>query len=121
MAKIQIRRGLKAKLPTLSDGELGLSTDSSELYVGNGGKNVGVVTDTKLETQLQSYRKTSDSYSKKEIDDKFDSAPSGGGGVIVSSSAPSGDPSMLWIDTGNGGIAKYWDGASWVTVKSTWG
>ena len=29
----------------------------------------------------------------------------------------------LWIDTGNGGIAKYYDsdGKTWATVKSVWG
>lgn len=46
----------------------------------------------------------------------------GGGGVIVSSSAPAGDSSMLWVDTGNGGLAKYWDGTAWIPIlaKAVW-
>ena len=35
--KIQIRRGTKAKLPALSAGEIGLCTDTNEVYIGNGG------------------------------------------------------------------------------------
>ena len=46
----------------------------------------------------------------------------GGGGVIVSSSAPAGDSSMLWVDTGNGGLAKYWNGSAWTPIlaKAVW-
>lgn len=43
------------------------------------------------------------------------------GGTIVSNTAPTGNASTLWIDTGNGGIAKYWNGSAWVAVKSVWG
>ena len=35
--KIQVRRGTKAKLPTLSSGEIGLCTDVGEVYIGNSG------------------------------------------------------------------------------------
>ncbi len=47
---------------------------------------------------------------------------SGGSGIIVSNTTPD-DTSVLWIDTGNGGIAKYYDTSSskWVTVKSVFG
>lgn len=47
MAKILIRRGLKARLPTLTDGELGFCTDTQELYVGttNGNKLIGTGAD----------------------------------------------------------------------------
>jgi hypothetical protein len=41
--KLQIRRGLKSQLPTLSSGELGLATDTNEVYVGNG-NNVKILT-----------------------------------------------------------------------------
>ena len=34
--RIQNRRGTKAKLPTLSPGEIGLCTDTGEIYIGNG-------------------------------------------------------------------------------------
>lgn len=57
-------------------------------------------------------------YTKAEVDEKLGS---GGGGIIVSATAPEGNPSMLWIDTGNSGIAKYWNGTAWVTVKAVWG
>jgi len=45
------------------------------------------------------------------------------GGVIVSSTAPTGDSSILWVDIGNNGIAKYWDGSSWTPINAnvTWG
>ncbi|WHY90975.1 exo-alpha-sialidase [Neobacillus cucumis] len=38
--KIQIRRGLKADLPLLSEGEFGFCLDTKELYIGTGGGNV---------------------------------------------------------------------------------
>jgi hypothetical protein len=43
-------------------------------------------------------------------------------GVYVGTSAPS-NLKALWIDTGNGGIAKYYDEAAkaWATVKAVWG
>ena len=46
----------------------------------------------------------------------------GSGGVIVSSTEPTGDSSMLWVDTGNGGLAKYWNGTAWVAIlaKAVW-
>lgn len=46
----------------------------------------------------------------------------GGGGVIVSSTAPAGDSSVLWVDTGNGGLAKYWNGSAWtpIAAKAVW-
>ena len=37
---IQIRRGAKASLPTLSQGELGLCTDTDDVFIGNGVGNV---------------------------------------------------------------------------------
>lgn len=42
--KIQVRRGLKLDLPKLSTGELGLCTDTEQLYVGAGDKNLEVLT-----------------------------------------------------------------------------
>ena len=40
--KIQVRRGLKADLTTLSAGEPGFTTDTNELYIGSGTGNVKV-------------------------------------------------------------------------------
>lgn len=63
------------------------------------------------------YTKT-EVYSKTEVNEMI----GGAGGVVVSTSAPS-KTNVLWIDTGNGGIAKYYDTSSkaWTTVKSVWG
>jgi hypothetical protein len=36
MSTIKIRRGAKANLPALNTGELGFTTDTEELYIGNG-------------------------------------------------------------------------------------
>ncbi|WP_346938206.1 hypothetical protein [uncultured Clostridium sp.] len=47
--KIQIKRGLKSKLPILLDGELGLCTDTKEVFVGNGGINVDVTNKTSID------------------------------------------------------------------------
>lgn len=38
----------------------------------------------------------------------------------ASTTAPS-NTKLLWIDTGNGGIMKYYNGSAWVAVASTWG
>ena len=49
-----------------------------------------------------------------------------GGGIIVSDEEPEGNPFMLWIDTAEGGIAKYWkvdpdtEEGEWTTVKQVW-
>lgn len=65
----------------------------------------------------RSYSK-SETYTKEEVDQKVSGA---GGGIIVSGSAPPGDASMLWIDTTNGGVSKYWDGSAWVATAAVWG
>lgn len=38
--KVQIKRGSKANLPTLSDGELAFCKDTAQLYIGNGSGNI---------------------------------------------------------------------------------
>jgi len=42
---IQVRRGANASLPTLNAGELGFSTDTKDLYIGDGVANHKIVTD----------------------------------------------------------------------------
>ena len=37
---IQVKRGLKADLPILADGEIGFCTDTLEIFIGNNGVNV---------------------------------------------------------------------------------
>ena len=46
--KLQIRRGAKANLPTLSEGELGYCTDTKEVYVGSGRGNTQLAKQTEL-------------------------------------------------------------------------
>lgn len=45
--KIQFKRGLKAQLPTLADGEPGFATDTKEFYIGNSsGGNTRIPTES---------------------------------------------------------------------------
>lgn len=37
--KLQIRRGLKANIPTLAEGEFGFCTDTKDIYIGDGSTN----------------------------------------------------------------------------------
>lgn len=38
----------------------------------------------------------------------------------VGSTAPS-NTKLLWVDTGNGGVLKYYNGSSWIATKAVWG
>jgi hypothetical protein len=53
--KIQIRRGLKANLPSLDVGEPALCTDTKEVFVGNSGGNVALVNKEVLDGHLKDY------------------------------------------------------------------
>ena len=44
---VQNRRGAKESLPVLLDGELGLCSDTKEVFIGNSGENVPLLTLTK--------------------------------------------------------------------------
>ena len=44
----------------------------------------------------------------------------GSGGSYVGDTAPI-NTNLLWIDTSNGGVMKYYDGTSWVGTKAVWG
>lgn len=46
--KIQFKRGLKQKLPTLALGEPGLCTDTNEIFVGGSNGNIGLATASQL-------------------------------------------------------------------------
>lgn len=40
--KLQIKRGMKANMPTLAEGELGFTKDEKKVYIGTGTENVPV-------------------------------------------------------------------------------
>lgn len=42
-----------------------------------------------------------------------------GGGTHIGSTAPT-NKNKTWIDTGNSGVHKYWNGTTWIPVRSTW-
>ena len=46
--KLQFKRGTKAKLPTLAEGEPGFVTDEKKLYIGTGTENVPMARDADL-------------------------------------------------------------------------
>lgn len=35
-------------------------------------------------------------------------------------SEPPVDKSILWVDTGDGGTVKFWDGTRWKPTRTTW-
>lgn len=42
-----------------------------------------------------------------------------GGGSHIGETPPS-NVKMTWIDTGNDGVMKYYDGSQWTPIRSTW-
>lgn len=40
--------------------------------------------------------------------------------VVISTLAPA-NTGVLWVDTGSGGVLKYFDGNAWVATKAVWG
>ena len=42
-------------------------------------------------------------------------------GGLVAQDTPPENTKLGWIDTGNGSILKYFDGAAWQAVSSVWG
>lgn len=51
--KLQVKRGLTANLPTLSEGEFGFCTDTSALYIGSGSGNVQLANNLSLADKLE--------------------------------------------------------------------
>jgi len=43
----------------------------------------------------------------------------GKGGTHIGNTAPA-STSMLWVDTGNEGVTKYYNGSKWTPIRSTW-
>jgi hypothetical protein len=50
--KIQIRRGLKKNLPQLSPGEMGLASDTGEVFIGNGNGSENLAVNTPIDDTL---------------------------------------------------------------------
>lgn len=55
--KLQIRRGAKSNLPTLSEGELGYCTDTKEVYVGSGSGNTQLAKQTDVQNKAVTINK----------------------------------------------------------------
>lgn len=100
------------KVPTASKGDNSTQTASTE-FVQNelSGKADKIQYDSSTNKLL--LLSGTNSLSETEIQS---------GGHYVGTSAPS-NTSLLWIDSRNGGIAKYYDSASnsWKTVSAVWG
>lgn len=58
--KLQIKRGQKANMPTLAEGELGFTTDEKKVYIGTGSENIPVSVVTKADVGLENVDNTSD-------------------------------------------------------------
>ena len=50
--KLQFFRGPKESMPILSEAEPGWATDEKKIYVGDGSKNIGIVTDEEFESAV---------------------------------------------------------------------
>jgi len=50
--KIQVKRGLRSKLPTLALGEPALTTDTKEVFIGHADGNIGIATSSQLADKL---------------------------------------------------------------------
>ena len=59
---IQIRRGLNANLPTLRPGELGFSTDTHQLHIGDGTNNHEVMMRLPFNIEVNTETKVVDSF-----------------------------------------------------------
>jgi uncharacterized cupredoxin-like copper-binding protein len=67
--KIQVRRGLRAHLPTLSVGELGFCTDTKELFVGSNSGNVAIANLDHVHDFTHDHHELY--YQKSEVDQKL--------------------------------------------------
>lgn len=53
---------------------------------------------------------------KDYVDSKCDQL----GGTYIGTTAPT-NTKLLWVDTGNDGVLKYYNGSAWVATKAIWG
>lgn len=50
--KLQIKRGLKKDLPTLAEGEFGITLDEPKVYIGTGNKNISLARDDDIPSSM---------------------------------------------------------------------
>lgn len=100
---------------TVSDSILYVTKDDIDKYLAS------INNKADKATTLAGYGIT-DAYTKIEVNNMIDQISGKVSGVYVGTSAPS-NLRALWIDTGNGGVAKYYDETKtvWTTVKAVWG
>lgn len=99
MKTIQVKRGLKASLPTLAQGEFGFVTDYNELYIGNTSGNLEISTRPYIDTKLQEIK----------------SLPAGGTTGQVLAKSSDNDYETNWVNISNDFIKL--DGTSTTTAK----
>lgn len=66
--KIQLKRGIKSRLPKLADGELAFVTDEEKVYVGNLDKNIELVNKNEVD-ELAGFGRTTETI--KSISDEI--------------------------------------------------
>jgi len=52
MAIIKVKRGTKASIPILEEGEIGFSTDTNETYIGDGSNNYKFLSENDIVTSI---------------------------------------------------------------------
>src|SRR5690606_31151212 len=85
--KIQVKRGPKSQLPTLSVGEPALTTDTKEVFIGHPDGNIGIATSTQLMEKASSADFVSvstfgTSKNSTVIQAALDFAEARGGGIV---------------------------------------
>lgn len=102
----------------LEEYELGFASSNKGLYLGQGEAEPIYLNDNDTSEIEENISKIEEKITELEKDV--------GGGVIVSAETPGEEyRNCLWIDTGNNGVAKYYNfdetNPEWVIVPSVWG
>lgn len=88
--KIQVKRGPRAKLPTLSVGEFGFCTDTLELFIGSSSGNIPLANLNHGHEFPHDHGETY--YTKTEVDTELNKKS----GIIISKTTPSTNHN-LWF------------------------
>lgn len=128
---VKIKHG--STVPTsdnLESYELGYCTGDEGLYIKEGDevkkinetdKTISVETTITTSTIADKELGFSTNDNRLYLNNNNELVPVGGGGVVVSDTAPD-NTDVLWIDTTTTpGISKYYDGTEWKSTASTWG